>query len=70
MKSDWRTSQHPTTLKHDDRNLGYFEEAKQMVLKFDQSEAQLNQPPEARQVAPERARPSEEDRAQERGAGR
>jgi hypothetical protein len=37
-----------------------------MVLKFDQSEAQLKQPPEARQVAPERARPSEEDRAQER----
>ena len=37
-----------------------------MVLKFDHSEAQLNQPPEARQVAPERARPSEEDRAQER----
>ena len=36
-----------------------------MVLKFDHSEAQQNQPPEARQVAPERARPSEEDRAQE-----
>ena len=65
LDEDGRTSQHPTTLKRDDRNLGYFEEAKQMVLKFDQSEAQLKQPPEARQVAPERARPSEEDRAQE-----
>jgi hypothetical protein len=45
LDEDGRTSQHPTTLKRDDRNLGYFEEAKHMVLKFDQSEAQLNQPP-------------------------
>jgi hypothetical protein len=35
------------------------------VLKFDQGEAQLSQPPEARQAAPGRARPSEEDQAQE-----
>ena len=31
-----------------------------MVLKFDQGEAQLSQPPEARQAAPGRTRPSEE----------
>jgi hypothetical protein len=45
LDEDGRTSQHPTTLKHDDRNLEYFDEAKQMVLRFDQSEAQLNHPP-------------------------
>jgi hypothetical protein len=62
--------QHPTTPKHDDRNLGYFEEAKTMVLKFDQSEAQLNQPPEARQVAPERARARLRRTERRKGAGR
>jgi hypothetical protein len=36
-----------------------------MVLRFDQSEAQLSQPPEARQEAPGRTRLSEEDQAQE-----
>jgi hypothetical protein len=65
LGEDGKTSQCPTTLKPDDRTRGYFDEAKQMVLRFDQSEAQLNQPPEARQAAPGRARPSEEDRAQE-----
>jgi hypothetical protein len=28
LDEDGRTSQHPTTLKHDNRNLGYFKEAK------------------------------------------
>jgi hypothetical protein len=72
LDEDGRTSQHPTTLKHDDRNLEYFDEAKQMVLRFDQSEAQLYQPPEARQATPERARPSERRTRTKRrkGAGR
>ena len=65
LDEDGRTSQYPTTLKTDDRNRGYFDEAKQMVLRFDQSETQLSQPPEARQEAPGRARLSEEDQAQE-----
>jgi hypothetical protein len=65
LDEDGRTSQDPTTLSPDDRNVGYFEEAKQMVLRFDQSEAQLDKPPEARRVEPEEARPSEEDQAQE-----
>ena len=33
LDEDGRTSQYPTTLKHDDRNRGYFDEAEQMVLK-------------------------------------
>jgi hypothetical protein len=65
LDEDGRTSQYPTTLSPDDRNVGYFEEAKQMALRFDQSEAQLNRPPESRRVEPEEARPSEEDQAQE-----
>jgi hypothetical protein len=65
LGEDGRTSQYPTTLSPDDRDIGYFEEAKQMVLRFDQSEAQLDRPPEARRVEPEEARPPEEDQAQE-----
>ena len=65
LDEDGRTSKYPTTVKTDDRNRGYFDEAKQMVLKFDQGEAQLSQPPEARQAAPGQTRPSEEDQAQE-----
>jgi hypothetical protein len=65
LDDDGRTSQHPTTLKLDDRNIGYFEETKQMVLRFDQNEAQLDQPPEAREAEPAEIRPSEEDQAQE-----
>jgi hypothetical protein len=42
LDEDGRTSQYPATLSPDDRNVGYFEEAKQMVLRFDQSEAQLD----------------------------
>jgi hypothetical protein len=51
LDDDGRTSQHPTTLKPGDRNTGYFEEAKQMALRFDQNEAQLGQPLEVRAAA-------------------
>jgi hypothetical protein len=32
LGEDGKTSQYPTTLKPDDRNRGYFDEAEQMVL--------------------------------------
>jgi hypothetical protein len=62
---DERTSQHPTALKPDDRNTEYFQEAKLMALRFDQSEAQLDQLLGTKAAESTYDRPSEEDQAQD-----